>query len=128
MDWRTGPYGWTISAGDLSSLFFTQFWLQARRDFCQNLLVIFNVLPVRERIAQLLNAKANLPKSRSPQHISLGASAACEFHGVDFAYPAALDQLAIWVLILTLWQVSVLLSLGQAELVNQPFSIFFCDL
>ena len=27
-------------------LFFMQFWLQARPDFCQNLLVIFNVLLV----------------------------------------------------------------------------------
>ena len=43
----------------------------------------------------MLDTKANLPKSRSPRHISPQAAAACEFHGVHFAYPAALDQLAI---------------------------------
>ena len=42
----------------------------------------------------------------------------------EFAYPAALDGFAISILILVLWQVSVLLLLGQAELVNQPFFIF----
>ena len=36
-----------------------------------------------ERIAQLLETKASSPTSRSPQHISLGAAAACEFHGAN---------------------------------------------
>ena len=48
-----------------------------------------------ERIAQLLDTKANLPKCPSPQHISLQALTACEFDGVNFAYPAALDRFAI---------------------------------
>ena len=48
-----------------------------------------------ERIAQLLATNASLPKSRSPQHLNLRSVAACEFQGVNFAYPAALDRLAI---------------------------------
>ena len=53
-----------------------------------------------ERIAQLLETKASLPTSRSPQHISLGAAAACEFHGVNFPFRQRLTGSPSWILIL----------------------------
>ena len=57
--------------------------------------MIFNAAGAAERIAQLLGTKASLPTCQSPQYISLRASAACEFHEVNFAYPAALDRFAV---------------------------------
>ena len=88
--------GGRISAGDLSSFIFYAVLVASSTGFLSELAGdLQRAAGAAERIAQLLDTKANLPKSRSPQHISLRAAAACEFHGVDFAYPAALDQLAI---------------------------------
>ena len=85
-----------ISAGDLSSFIFYAVLVASSTGFLSELAGdLQRAAGAAERIAQLLDTNANLPKSRSPQHISQGALAACEFHGVDFAYPAAVDQLAI---------------------------------
>ncbi|MDC3235171.1 ABC transporter transmembrane domain-containing protein [Candidatus Puniceispirillum sp.] len=85
-----------ISAGDLSSFIFYTVLVASSTGFLSELAGdLQRAAGAAERIAQLLDTKASLPTSRSPQHISLRAEAACEFLGVNFAYPAALDRFAI---------------------------------
>jgi ATP-binding cassette subfamily B protein len=85
-----------ISAGDLSSFIFYAFLVASSTGFLSELAGdLQRAGGAAERIAQLLDTKASLPEPRSPQHINLQALAACEFCGVDFAYPAALNRPAI---------------------------------
>ena len=85
-----------ISAGDLSSFIFYAVLVASSTGFLSELAGdLQRAAGAAERIAQLLDTKASLPESRSPKNISLRAAAACEFQGVDFAYPAAVDRLTI---------------------------------
>lgn len=84
------------SAGDLSSFIFYAFLVASSTGFLSELAGdLQRAAGAAERIAHLLDTKASLPKPRLPRHINQRASAACEFHGVDFAYPAALNRPAI---------------------------------
>ena len=85
-----------ISAGDLSSFIFYAVLVASSTGLLSELAGDLQLAAgAAERIAQLLGTKANLPTCQSPQYISLRALAACEFDGVNFAYPGNFDGFAI---------------------------------
>ena len=85
-----------ISAGDLSSFIFYAVLVASSTGFLSELAGdLQRAAGAAERIAQLLDTKASIPASRSLRPISLQALTACEFHGVNFAYPSAPDRFAI---------------------------------
>ena len=85
-----------ISAGDLSSFIFYAFLVASSTGFLSELAGdLQRAAGAAERIAQLLDTKASLPEPQIPQRINFDAEAACEFHCVNFAYPAALKLPAI---------------------------------
>ncbi|XDZ67992.1 ABC transporter transmembrane domain-containing protein [Alphaproteobacteria bacterium LSUCC0226] len=85
-----------ISAGDLSSFIFYAFLVASSTGFLSELAGdLQRAAGAAERIAQLLDTKASLPASACPQLIDPAAATACEFAGVQFAYPAALNRPAI---------------------------------
>jgi len=85
-----------ISAGDLSSFIFYAFLVASSTGFLSELAGdLQRAAGAAERIAQLLDTEASLPASACPQLIDPAAATACEFAGVQFAYPAALNRPAI---------------------------------
>jgi ATP-binding cassette subfamily B protein len=85
-----------ISAGDLSSFIFYAFLVASSSGFLSELAGdLQRAAGAAERIAQLLDTKASLPAAASPQPINMAAATACEFAAVQFAYPAAVNRLAI---------------------------------
>ncbi len=85
-----------ISAGDLSSFIFYAFLVASSTGFLSELAGdLQRAAGAAERIAQLLDTKASLPEPKISQRIDLNAEAACEFCGVNFAYPAASNWPAI---------------------------------
>jgi ATP-binding cassette subfamily B protein len=85
-----------ISAGDLSSFIFYAFLVASSTGFLSELAGdLQRAAGAAERIAQLLDTEASLPTPACPQLIDPAAATACEFAGVQFAYPAALNRPAI---------------------------------
>ncbi|MDA0357989.1 MAG: ABC transporter transmembrane domain-containing protein [Proteobacteria bacterium] len=85
-----------ISAGDLSSFIFYAFLVASSTGFLSELAGdLQRAAGAAERIAQLLDTEASLPAPACPQLIDPAAATACEFAGVQFAYPAALNRPAI---------------------------------
>ncbi len=85
-----------ISAGDLSSFIFYAFLVASSTGFLSELAGdLQRAAGAAERIAQLLDTEASLPAPASPQPINMAAAIACEFAGIQFAYPAAVNRPAI---------------------------------
>ena len=85
-----------ISAGDLSSFIFYAFLVASSTGFLSELAGdLQRAAGAAERIAQLLDTEASLPAPACPQLIDPTAATACQFFGVQFAYPAALNRPAI---------------------------------
>ena len=85
-----------ISAGDLSSFIFYAFLVASSTGFLSELAGdLQRAAGAAERIAQLLDTEASLPTPACPQLIDPAAATACEFAGVQFAYPASLNRPAI---------------------------------
>jgi ATP-binding cassette, subfamily B, bacterial len=85
-----------ISAGDLSSFIFYAFLVASSTGFLSELAGdLQRAAGAAERIAQLLDTKANLPAPASPKPINMAAATACEFAAVQFAYPTAVNRPAI---------------------------------
>jgi len=85
-----------ISAGDLSSFISYAFLVASSTGFLSELAGdLQRAAGAAERIAQLLDTEASLPAPACPQLIDPAAATACEFAGVQFAYPAALNRPAI---------------------------------
>ena len=102
-----------ISAGDLSSFIFYAVLGCKLDGFLSELAGdLQRAAGAAERIAQLLETKASLPHSQSPQRINLRAKVACEFDGVNFAYQN-LDGFAISNVDFSVVQVNVLPLLGR---------------